>query len=54
MLDELVSRLLESHEFQQILERVTRSPELRSALAHQTAGMAGDVADGMRSKDRRG
>jgi hypothetical protein len=50
MLDELVTRLLESHEFQQILERVTRSPELRSALAHQTAGMAGDVADGMRSK----
>lgn len=50
MLDELVTRLLESNEFQQILERVTRSPELRSALAHQTAGMAGDVADGMRSK----
>jgi hypothetical protein len=50
MLDELVARLLESHEFQQILERVTRSPELRSALAHQTAGMAGDVADGMRSR----
>jgi hypothetical protein len=50
MLDELVARLLQSHEFQQILERVTRSPELRSALAHQTAGMAGDVADGVRSK----
>jgi hypothetical protein len=50
MLDELVARLLQSHEFQQILERVTRSPELRSALAHQTAGMAGDVADGVRSR----
>jgi hypothetical protein len=50
MLDELVTRLLYSHEFQQVLERVTRSPELRSALAHQTAGMAGDVADGMRSR----
>jgi hypothetical protein len=35
---------------QMILDYITRSPELRAALAHQTAGMAEDMAVGVRSR----
>ncbi len=50
MVDEVVARLLESDEMPLILDYVTRSPELRAALAHQTAGLAGEVAVGMRTR----
>jgi hypothetical protein len=50
MVDDVVERLLESDEMRLILDYVTRSPELRAALAHQTAGLAGDVAVGVRSR----
>jgi len=49
MIDELTARLLESEELRLILDYVTRSPELRAALAHQTAGIAEDVAVSVRS-----
>jgi hypothetical protein len=52
--DELTARLLESEELRLILDYVTRSPELRAALAHQTAGLADDLAVGMRSRTLRG
>jgi hypothetical protein len=50
MIDEVVARLLESEEIRLILDYVTRSPELRAALAHQTAGLAGDMAVGVRAR----
>lgn len=50
MVDEVVTRLLESDEMPLILDYVTRSPELRAALAHQTAGLAGEVGVGVRNR----
>ena len=50
LIDELTARLLESDEMRLVLDYVTRSPELRAALAHQTAGLAEDVAVGVRSR----
>jgi len=50
LVDGITAQLLASDEMQLILDFVTRSPELRAALAHQTAGMAEDVAIGVRSR----
>jgi len=50
LIDELTARLLASEEMRLVLDYVTRSPELRAALAHQTAGLADDVAAGVRSR----
>jgi hypothetical protein len=50
LIDELTARLLESEEMRLVLDYVTRSPELRAALAYQTAGLAEDVAVGVRSR----
>jgi hypothetical protein len=50
MIDELTAKLLDSDEMRLILDHVTRSPELRAALAQQTAGLAGDMAEGVRSR----
>ena len=50
LVDGITAQLLASEEMQAILDYVTRSPELRAALAHQTAGMAEDVAVGVRSR----
>ena len=50
LVDGITAQLLASEEMQLILDYVTRSPELRAALAHQTAGMAEDVAIGVRSR----
>jgi hypothetical protein len=44
LIDELTARLLESEEMALVLDYVTRSPELPAAPAHQTAGLAEDVA----------
>jgi hypothetical protein len=50
LIDELTAQLLASEEMQLVLDYVTRSPELRAALAHQTVGLADDVAVGVRSR----
>jgi hypothetical protein len=50
LVDGITAQLLASDEMQLILDYVTRSPELRAALAHQTAGMAEDVAIGVRAR----
>lgn len=50
LVDGITAQLLASDEMQLILDYVTRSPELRAALAHQTAGMAEDVAVGIRAR----
>jgi hypothetical protein len=50
LVDEITAQLLASEELQMVLEYVTRSPELRAALARQTAGLADDVAVGVRSR----
>lgn len=48
--DNLTTRLINSNEMEIILDHVTRSPELRAALSRQTAGLAGDMAVGVRSR----
>ena len=50
LVDDITAQLLASDELQLVLEYITRSPELRAALAHQTAGLADDVAVGVRSR----
>lgn len=50
LVDEVTARVVDSEELQVILDHVTRSPELRAALAQQTAGLAGDMAAGVRSR----
>jgi hypothetical protein len=50
LIDEVTGRLLESDEMRNVLDYVTRSPELRAALAHQSAGMAEDLAVSVRSR----
>jgi hypothetical protein len=49
-LEEVTTRVLESEEMRLVLQHITHSPELRAALADQSAGLAGDMADGMRSR----
>ncbi|MFZ0090528.1 MAG: hypothetical protein WAL63_13525 [Solirubrobacteraceae bacterium] len=46
----LTTQLLASEEMQLLLEYVMRSPELRAALGEQTAGLAGDMAVGVRAR----
>ncbi|MGZ4220574.1 MAG: RDD family protein [Solirubrobacteraceae bacterium] len=46
LVDGITAQLVASEEMQLILDYVTRSPELRAALAHQTAGMAGGRGSG--------
>jgi hypothetical protein len=50
MVDELTARLLASEELQRIIDHVVASPELRAALTQQGAGLAEDVAAGVRSR----
>jgi hypothetical protein len=50
LVDGITARLLASEEMELVLDYITRSPELRAALAHQTAGLAEDVAVGVRSR----
>ena len=50
LVDDVTAQLLASEELQLVLEYITRSPELRAALAHQTAGLADDVAVGVRTR----
>jgi hypothetical protein len=50
MADSLTTQLISSDEMQIVLEHVTRSPELRAALSRQTAGLAEDMAVGVRAR----
>jgi len=50
LVDEITAGLLDSDEMRLILDHITRSPELRAALAQQTAGLADDMAEGVRSR----
>ena len=50
---ELTDRVLASDETQLALRHVAGSPELRAAVASQSAGLAEDVAGGIRSSGRR-
>ncbi len=50
LIDEVTARLLASEEMQMILKYVMTSPELRAALTQQTAGLAGDMAVGVRAR----
>jgi hypothetical protein len=50
MVDDLTARILASEQLQQVIDHVVASPELRAALTQQTAGLADDVAAGVRSR----
>ena len=50
LVDEVTGRVLASEEMRRLLAYVTKSPELRSALAAQSAGLATDMAVGVRSR----
>jgi len=50
LVDDVTAQLLVSEELQVVLEYITRSPELRAALTRQTAGLADDVAVGVRTR----
>jgi uncharacterized RDD family membrane protein YckC len=50
---DLTDHVLESDEAQRALRHVASSPELRDAVAKQTAGLAGEVVGGLRSSGRR-
>ena len=50
---ELTDRVLASDETQHALRHVAGSPELREAVARQSAGLAEDVVGGIRSSGRR-
>ncbi len=50
LIDEVTARLLASEEMQMILKYVMTSPELRAALTEQTAGLADDMAVGVRAR----
>jgi hypothetical protein len=48
LVDEVTDRVLASDEMRRVLGYVMGSPELRAALAEQSAGFATDMASGMR------
>ena len=50
LLVELTDAVLKSEEMQHALEHITKSPELGRAIASQSAGLAGEVAEGMRRR----
>jgi hypothetical protein len=50
MVDDLTARILDSAQLQLVIDHVVASPELRAALTQQTAGLAEDVAAGVRSR----
>ena len=50
LLVELTEAVLKSEEMQRTLDHLSKSPELGRAIASQSAGLAGEVADGMRRR----
>jgi hypothetical protein len=50
LVDEVTDRVLASEEMRRVLGYVTKSPELRAALAEQSAGLASDMAVGVRAR----
>lgn len=48
LVDDVTDRVLASDEMRRVLGFVMSSPELRAALAQQSAGLATDMASGMR------
>lgn len=50
LVDEVTGRVLASDEMRRVLAFVMGSPELRAALAEQSAGLATDMAVGMRAR----
>jgi hypothetical protein len=49
-LDGVVDQLLDSPQLRRVIAHVAASPEVRAALAAQSAGLAGDLADGVRGR----
>jgi len=50
LVDDVTERVLASEEMRRVLAFVMGSPELRAALAQQSAGLATDMATGMRAR----
>lgn len=49
-LDRIVDQVLSSEQLQRVVAHVAASPEVRAALSAQSAGLAEDVADGVRAR----
>jgi hypothetical protein len=47
---QLTDRVLESPEMQRMIQYIAGSPDLRAAMAEQTAGLADEMVSGVRSK----
>jgi hypothetical protein len=54
LVDEVTERVLASDEMRRVLGFVMSSPELRAALAQQSAGLATDLASGVRVRTSMG
>jgi Glu-tRNA(Gln) amidotransferase subunit E-like FAD-binding protein len=54
LLDAATARFLESEEIERVIERIAHGPELRAAVAAQSAGLADLVADEVRGRSRSG
>jgi hypothetical protein len=50
LLDQMVSRLLESEELWLLVEEIARSPAVTEAITHQSLGFADEVADQVRER----
>lgn len=54
LLDAATARFLESEEIERVIERIAHGPELRAAVAAQSAGLADLVAEEVRGRSRSG
>jgi hypothetical protein len=50
LVDDLTDRVLASDELQRVVTHVAQSPAIRSAIAESSAGLAGEVADQVRTR----
>lgn len=47
---EMTDRIIASEEMQHVIRHIANSPELRAAMAEQSAGLAQDMASGVRTR----
>ena len=50
LVDDLTDQVLASEELQRVVSHIAQSPELRAAIAEQSVGLAGELADQVRAR----
>jgi hypothetical protein len=50
LVDDLTDQVLASDELQRVVSHIAQSPELRAAIAEQSVGLAGELADQVRAR----